>query len=255
MPFLDHLEELRWRIFYSVIALVVCSIIGFVIVFVFDAAPFLIAPVEPYLPDGKLQYLGPADPLFILLQLSILVGIVLSFPVILYQVWSFLSPALEKREKRIIVPSLYFGMLLFIAGAALAYYVALPVSLRFLVGLMTDLLEPAITAGEYISFVVRLLLAFGIVFELPVVVMILSALGLVTPEFLRRKRRHALVVITVLASLLSPGDAVQVTVLLMGPLVVLYEVSILLSKMIYRGKARRSEAPTILPPDDSVEVG
>ncbi len=256
MPFLDHLEELRWRIFKAIIALIISTIVGFLLVYFFNATDILVRPIVPYLTgdDPRLQYLGPADPFFILIRLSFLTGLILAFPIVLYQVWAFLAPALEKRERRILIPSLYFGMLLFGAGVALAYYIALPISLEFFFGLMDDILRPGITASEYISFVTRLLVAFGIVFELPVVIMILSALGLVTPDFLRRKRRHALVIITVVASMLSPGDTIQVTALLMGPLVVLYEVSIVLSRMIYRRKKSAADAPSILPPDESVEV-
>ena len=126
-------------------------------------------------------------------------------------------------------------------------------TIRFLLLFGVEDFAPALTAGFYLSFVVRILLAFGIVFELPIVVMILSVLGLVTPAMLRKYRRHAIVAITILASFLSPGDIITVTLLMMIPLIFLYEVGILLSAMIYR----RKEQPTIDPdpPEDSVSVG
>ena len=254
MPFLDHLEELRWRIFKAVAALVVGTGIGFYLFQRLDLFEVLIGPAAPYLRDGTLQVLSPADPFFFIVKTAILLGVILAFPVIVYQVWAFLSPALEKRERRIIIPSLYGGMFLFAFGVWGAYEFALPVSLQFLAGIESEYLQAAYTANDYLSFVVRLLLAFGLLFELPVVVLILSAFGLVTPRFLRTKRRHALVIITVLASFLSPGDLVMVTVVMMIPLVFLYEVSILLSVLVWRGKDKDNEIKPPGPADSSVEM-
>ncbi|MDT8340437.1 MAG: twin-arginine translocase subunit TatC [Longimicrobiales bacterium] len=254
MPFLEHLEELRWRIFKGSAALVLGALAGFWLIQRFQVLRLLVEPVSPYLPDGRLIYLSPVDPFFFLLKTSVLLGVILAFPVILYQVWAFLSPALEKREKRLVIPALYGGMVLFAGGVWLGYEIALPVSLRFLNGIQIDFLQASLTANDYLGFVIRLLLAFGAIFELPVVVLILSVLGLVTPAFLRAKRRHAIVIITVVASLLSPGDLIMVTVLMMVPLVLLYELGILLSVLVYR----RREAPVLEPdgdpPDGVVEA-
>ncbi|TVR66699.1 MAG: twin-arginine translocase subunit TatC [Gemmatimonadales bacterium] len=252
MPFLDHLEELRWRVLWSLAALVVATGIGFALVHYFGLE-LLIRPVRPFLAGDQLVFFNPATPFFITLKLGLLVGILLAFPIVLYQVWAFFSPALEPREKKIIVPSLYFGLALFTAGVAMAYFWVLPLALRFLMGFQQAFLEPAIEVGEYLGFVVRLLLAFGLVFELPVVIMILSALGLVTPRFLREKRRHAIFLIVVLASLLTPGDIAS-TFLMIAPMIVLYEVSIVISSVIQR---RREEPlrPSSEPPPGTVEAG
>lgn len=254
MPFLDHLEELRWRILWSALALIVGAVVGFVVVQRYGVLELLVAPVRPYLAAGKLLYFSPVDAFFVTLKVGILLGLILTFPIIVYQIWSFLSPALEKREKRVIIPSLYLGLILFAAGVAMAYFIALPVTLRFLVGFQTAFLEASYEINAYMSFVIRLLLAFGIVFELPVVVMILSALGLVTPMMLRKNRRYAIVIITVLACFLSPGDVVVVSILMMMPLMLLYEVSIVLSRMIYRSKEEHSIASQD-PPDGAIQVG
>ncbi|HEX8696529.1 MAG TPA: twin-arginine translocase subunit TatC [Longimicrobium sp.] len=232
MPFLDHLEELRWRILWSLLAVTVCAVVGFFLVTRLDVLGILVAPIEPLLNGTRLKYLSPTEPFFITLKLAILVGLVLASPIVIYQVWAFLSPALLPSEKRVIVPALYMGLVLFAAGVAMAYTVVLPVTLRFTMGFQTESLEQSITIGPYLAVVTRLLLAFGIVFELPVVVLILSALGLVTPQFLASKRRHAIVVITVLASVLTPGDVITVTVMMMVPLVLLYELSIVLSRLV-----------------------
>lgn len=255
MPFLDHLEELRWRIFKAVGALFLSTGIGFFLIYRFNVLEILISPVRSYLPEGgRLNYLSPVTPFFFILKTSLLAGLILAFPIVLYQVWAFLAPALEKRERRVIVPSLYMGLVLFMAGVTMAYQVALPVSLRFLLGLQTEILQPMLTADEYLSFVVRLLMAFGIIFELPVVILILSVLGLVTPTFLRRKRRHAVVIITVVASFLSPGDVVMVTLLMMLPLVFLYEFSILLSALVYRKREEGRLEADEEPPEGAVQM-
>jgi len=263
MPFLDHLEELRWRIFYSLIAIVVGTVVGFALVYYFQVLELLIQPVRRAFdaPDLHLIYLSPADPFFVMLKLSLLVGIILAFPVLVYQTWAFLSPALEPHEKRAIIPALYLGLVLFVAGVAMAYFAALPVTLEFFRALMVEALRPELEINYTLGFITKLLLAFGIVFELPVVIMILTAMGLVTPEFLRSKRRHAAVVMTVLASFITPGDVITLTLMMMAPLILLFELSIILSAGITRRK-RQKEAeeadeaePTIGPPAGAVEAG
>ena len=241
MPFLDHLEELRWRIIWSLLALVVFSGLGFWLVIRFDALNILIAPASPYIGD-RLNYLSMTEPFMITLKLGILLGILGSFPVIAYQVWAFVSPALHKREKRVIVPALYMGLLLFAGGVALAYFYVLPATAKFLTGFQKGALDPMLTADRYIADVTRILVAFGVVFELPVVVLILSSLGLVTSKFLASKRRFAIAGMTVAASLLTPGDTITVTVFMMLPLMLLYEMSIALARLMERRRARAEQA-------------
>lgn len=258
MPFLDHLEELRWRILWALLAVVGGTIVGFVLVYYFGVLELLVEPVRESHGDPNLRliYLSPADPFFVTLKLAIYSGLILSFPIIVYQIWAFLSPALEKREKRAVIPALYLGLVLFLAGVALAYFAALPVTLDFFQNFQAQSLQGQLEINQTLGFVVKLLLAFGAVFELPVVIMALSALGLVTPAFLRSKRRHAIVLITVLASFLTPGDAITLTIMMMLPLVLLYEFGILLSVGIYRGKKKRAaEYDTSLePPPGAVEA-
>ncbi len=253
MPFLDHLEELRWRILWSLLAVIVGSVIGFILVLRFGVLDILINPFYQVMgEEERLIFLSPTEPFFLILRVGILGGVVLVSPIIIYQIWSFLSPALEKHEKRAIIPALYMGVVLFSAGVWMSYAFALPVTLQFLLFFGEGYFDQMLQAGPYLGFVTKLLLAFGILFELPVVIMILSALGLVTPKFLREKRRHAIVIITVLASLLSPGDVVTVTAMMMLPLVLLYEFSILLSVVITRRRQSRDIGGD--PPEGSVEA-
>lgn len=236
MPFLDHLDELRSRLIWSLLAIGVGAVVGFLLVTHFDVLSLLIAPIEPFLNGSKLKYLSPTDPFFITLKLALLVGFLLALPIVVYHIWSFLSPALVPSERRVIVPSLYLGLVLFMLGVAMAYYVVLPITLQFTMGFQTGSLEQSIVVSEYLRVVTRLLLAFGIVFELPIVILVLSVLGVVTPEFLAAKRRHAIVGITILASVITPGDVVAVTILMMIPLLLLYEMSIYLSRLVWRGR-------------------
>ncbi len=258
MPFLDHLEELRWRIIWSLLALGVATAIGFWIVYRYEVLELLIRPVRAAAddPDLRLQYLSPADSFFVTLRLAIYTGIILAFPIVAYHVWAFLSPALEPREKRAIVPSLYLGMVLFVTGMALAYFAALPATLEFFQRFQTGSLEANLEINKTLGFIVKLLLAFGAVFELPIVILVLSVMGLVTPAFLRDKRRHAIVAITLLASFITPGDVIVLTIMMMVPLVLLYELGIFLSALVYRNR-KNAEAEleaSMSPPPGAVEA-
>ena len=242
MPFLDHLEELRWRLIWSLGTVVIFAALGFVVVMKFDVLGILVHPIEPFLHESKLKYLSPMDPFYITLKLGILLGLITAAPVVIYHLWSFLAPALTRTEKRAIMPSLYLGVVLFAAGVAMAYYLVLPATLKFTMSFQVESLEQNIVIGEYMSMVVRLLLAFGIVFEMPVVILALSVLGVVTPELLASKRRYAIAIITIVASVVTPGDVVTITIMMMIPLVALYELSIVLSKVVYRNRLRAAAA-------------
>jgi sec-independent protein translocase protein TatC len=259
MPFLEHLEELRWRIIWSFLALAVGSAIGIIAVLRFEVINILTAPLyaafsslaeaDPELAavlgSGRLVFLDLGGPLFFAIKLGLIVGLVLSSPVVIYQLWTFLAPALEDRERRVIVPCLTLGLLLFAAGVALGYFAALPLTIRFLLAFGAEWFTPSLTTEFYFPLVFRILLTFGLVFELPVVILILSGLGVVTPAMLRAKRKHAIVVMLVGASLLTPGDVLSLTVLLMVPMIVLYEGSIVLSALVRR---ERPEVVGIIAP-------
>jgi len=242
MPFLDHLEELRWRIIWSLAALIIGVVGAFILLQRFDIFKFLEGPILPYLAGNKLKYTHPGDPLSVLITASFSIGIVLALPVIIYQVWAFLAPALYKHEKRVVLPVIFGAILLFVSGVALSFYVVLPLAIGWLMGIAksTDALEPMITYREYFSFAVNMSLAFGLCFELPIVILLLATLGLVTPEFLRRYRRHALVLCVVTGALLSPGDLIWTTMLLAAPLYLLYELSVILTALVYRRRRKRA---------------
>jgi len=237
MPFLDHLEELRRRIIWSLVAFAVSAIIGFILVTQFDVLGLLMEPIEQYLENGKLRVLSPTDPFFLMLQLALTIGMLLAAPIVIQLIWGFVSPALTKRERQAMIPAFYLGLVLFMGGAALAYFLALPITLKFMMGFQVDSLQPDIVAGPYLAFVVKLLLGFGLIFEMPVVIALLAAIGIVNTEMLKARRRHAAVVNVIVASLITPGDVIVLTVFLMIPLILLYELSIKLAGLVERRRA------------------
>ena len=242
MPFLDHLEELRWRIIWSLAALVVGVGVGFFLVLKFHLLVWMQGPMLPYLHGRRLMYTHPGEGFSILIQSAIIVGVVIALPVILYQVWIFLSPALYQKEKRIAVPVILGAMLLFIAGAVLAWYFVLPMTLKFLSAIGDEAFDQMITASDYFGFVSSMVLAMGAVFELPIAILILSAIGLVTPKFLSKYRRHALLASYLAAAIITPGDLFISSVALMVPLYLLYELSIGLSYIVYRRRKAAAAA-------------
>jgi sec-independent protein translocase protein TatC len=242
MPFLDHLEELRWRIVKSLIALFVCLGASFWFSYSFDILPVLVKPIAALLPDGKLNYTNPMAPATILMQISGVLGIVLASPVIGYQLWCFLSPALSLRERKVIVPVLGFAALLFLAGIALAVFVFVPVSIDLMNNIQSSALKPMITAEAYFGFMFFICLAFGAIFEMPIVVLILTALGLVTPAVLGKARRWAAAISLVASMVVTPGDQVVGTLILWLPIYGLYEFSIIVSWFVYRARLKREAA-------------
>lgn len=245
MPFLDHLEELRGRLIWVAASVLLLSVAGFFIVTELDVIGLLKRPITPLVPEGMLLFTSPTEPMTVTLKLSFVVGIILGLPIIIYHSWAFLSPALFEREKKMIVPAVIGGFVLFLLGVAMAYFLVLPLGLRFLLGFQTESLAPIITIGEYLKFATRLILAFGLIFELPLVSLLLSILGLIDADTLRKYRRHAIVGAAVLAAILTPAD-VGTMLMMMAPLVLLYEISILLVAVVARRQVAE-QSPEALP--------
>jgi sec-independent protein translocase protein TatC len=239
MPFLDHLEELRWRIIRSLGALVVGFALALVLVLKFQVIDLLQKPIAPYLNGGHLVYTHPGDPFSIVMTAALIIGIIFALPVILYQLWAFLSPALYQHEKKVVIPVLVGAALLFGAGVCLAYFVVVPLTLNFLMTFQSSSLTAMITASEYFGFVTTLALLFGAVFELPIVIVALSALGIVQARALSRFRKHAVLVIWAVSAIITPGDFLGTTLVLSASLYLLYELSIALAAAIERRRERR----------------
>lgn len=243
MPFLEHLEELRTRLLWSVGALLLCMLVSMIVVFDPDrnVIGFLATPVLPFLQGNKLIYTHPADTATISLKVAFGCGLVLATPVIGYQLWAFLSPALHRHEKKLVVPVLLGATILFASGVIIAWVWMLPLMLKMLFGIQSAALTPMISAGEYFSFMITICLAFGAIAQVPLIILALTALGLVTPRMLSRFRRHAMVASILVSALVTPGDVLSMTILMAGPLYALYEVSIIVSWVTYRLKQRSAK--------------
>jgi len=245
MPFLDHLEELRWRILWSLLAVFVGTLIGWWLLGKVDIIEVLKQPIAPYLPGGRLIFTSPAEPFMLTLKVAFALGCLLASPIVIYQVWAFLAPALYEREKRLIVPALAVGVILFLAGAIACYKWLLPAALKVLIGFSRSDLQPMITIDRYFGMAVPFVVGCGLIAELPLVVTILASLGIVTPQFLGRQRRYAIVIAAFLAAILTPPDAVSMLLMLV-PLLLLYEISIWCAWIASRRRARRVAAATLV---------
>ena len=265
MPFLDHLEELRWRILKSLAAILLgaalCLIYSDEILGVL-AEPYegavssleragpseLVQLIKSWFEketdptrvveertqtvaaERRLQALRPMTWFFVNLQIAIVGGIILGLPIVFYQVWRFVAPGLLEREKQLMLPILALSILCFSVGAMVAYFVVLPLGLRFFLALEPENMTSQWAVDEYIGFVLRLIMGFGAVFEIPVVTLFLSRIGLVTPAYLRRVRRYAIIIIFALAAIFTPPDPVSQLMMAL-PLLLLYEISIWVSKV------------------------
>ncbi|MFQ5823624.1 MAG: twin-arginine translocase subunit TatC [bacterium] len=233
MPFLDHLEELRWRLIKSIVTVIV-----FAIGVYFFSDKILALLVNPYNEAAaqlnksdiqKLIFLTPIGGFMIRIKLSIFSGILMALPVIFYQIWQFVVPGLLEKERNYVPVVVLFSTVCFLVGALFCYFIVLRYGLRFLLSFETADLVAMISINEYLQFVTMLLLVFGLIFELPVLSFFLTKIGILTPAFLSHYRRHGIVVIVIIAALITPPD-VFTQLLLVGPLILLYEISIIVSK-------------------------
>lgn len=259
MPFLDHLEELRHRLFWIAGAILVGVVVSFVILSQkrLDLVGLLAEPIKPYLKNGSLVYTHPGTSFKIILNASLITGLLMATPVIGYQLWGFFSPALHSHEKRIIVPTLFGMVLLFLGGVALSYFIVLPFTLRFFHGFESASLTPMIEATQYFDFAFSMMLAFGVAFELPIAILVLSALGIVEPGTLTRFRRHAIVACVVAAAFITPDASPTTLFALAGPLYFLFELGIVLSYAVTRKRRKRAAQEALAArrataPDDAV---
>jgi sec-independent protein translocase protein TatC len=239
-PLLDHLVELRRRLLWSFAALAVSF--GICLYFARPIFGFL---VQPLLAAGqdRLIYTAVFEAFFVEIKVAFFAALMVSFPIIANQIWRFVAPGLYSKEKRAFLPFLLLTPFLFLAGAALAYYVAMPIALSFLLGYEGNIAgvqqEALPGVGNYLSFVTRFIFGFGVAFLLPVLLMLLERAGLVTRAQLKRGRRYAIVIAFVIAAVLTPPDVVS-QLLLAIPLVLLYEISLIAIWFTERRRARET---------------
>jgi len=224
IPFTDHLEELRERIIKSFIAVA----IGFVVCYGFKEKLFEIIthPLMSVMEKGdQLIFTGLPEAFFTYLKVAFLAGLILAGPVIIYQFWMFVAPGLYKNERRIMVPIVVLSTFFFIGGALFGYFIVFPWGFKFFLSFASESLKALPSMKEYLSFATKLLLAFGLVFELPIVITFLARLGLVTVPFLRANRKYAVLLFFVGAAMITPPDVVT-QIMMAFPLMLLYEISI-----------------------------
>jgi len=239
-PFLAHLDELRKR-------LIVCAIAvgaGFAISYIFSKQlfSFLILPLTKVLPDESTLIFTSLPEMFIAyIKVALIAGIILAVPVIFYELWMFVAPALYRTEKRYVVPFVLFSTVLFVVGSSFGYFIVFPYGFKFFIGFATEDIQALPSVKQYFSFAIRLLLAFGLVFEMPVAVLFLTKIGLITPESMKKYRKFAILGSFVLSAILTPPD-VATQLMMALPIIILYELSILISRGVYRKKQKDSHA-------------
>ncbi|MCG2758311.1 MAG: twin-arginine translocase subunit TatC [Desulfobacteraceae bacterium] len=237
MPFTGHLEELRKR-------LVICFIaigIGFIISYGFKEKIFhylTIPLISAMQADDKLIFTGLPEAFFTYLKVSLLSGLMLSAPVILYQFWMFVAPGLYDKERKLLIPIVLLSSFFFVGGALFGYFVVFPFGFKFFLGFATETIKPLPSMREYLSFSSKLLLAFGLVFELPLIITFLARLGIVTVEFLKKNRKYAILLFFVVATILTPPDVVT-QIMMAFPLMALYEISILGARVFGKKKSQK----------------
>ncbi|MBU2700641.1 sec-independent protein translocase protein TatC [Sporomusaceae bacterium BoRhaA] len=224
MSLVDHLQEFRQRLIKVIIAIVIASSCSYI--FSADIVAWMTQPA------GKLYYMHPAEAFFTYMKVAVVVGFLITLPVTMYQVWAFLLPALKKREKHTATFFMLASVVLFVLGLVFAYFFALPAGVRFMLGFESDNLQPLFSIGDYVSFVLSFLLPFGLIFELPLFILVAAHFGLVSGEFLKAKRKAVLVLAFIVGAILSPTPDILSQTLVAVPLMVLYELSHLIVRYI-----------------------
>jgi sec-independent protein translocase protein TatC len=238
-PFLSHLEELRKR-------LVVCAIavgIGFVVSYIFSERLFnlLVAPLKAVMPEGdQMIFTNLPEMFFAYIKVAFIAGILVAAPLIFYELWMFVAPGLYRNEKKLMAPFVISSTILFVGGSLFGYFIVFPFGFKFFIEFSNESVKALPSVKQYFSFSLKLLFAFGLVFELPVIMFFLSKLGLVTPEFLKKKRKYAILLTFVMAAILTPPDVIT-QCMMAGPLIVLYEIGILVARLARKKKEEREE--------------
>lgn len=228
MSFLDHLEELRWRIIYSLLGIVAGMIVCLIFI------DFLINDIllSPAIKAGiALQNLKPFGQIFLYFEVAMISGFIISIPNFFFQLWKFISPALRKHERKYVLSIVVYSSVCFLLGIAFAYFIMLPMVFDFAAKFGTEAIKNEFAIDEYMSIIISIMLAAGLVFELPMISFFLSKLGILTPAFMKKYRKHSIVAIMILAAFLTPGTDPVSQLVLSIPLVILYEISIYVSKL------------------------
>ena len=233
MGFLDHLEELRWRLVRSLLAIIIGSLISFGNID--RILGILLYPTKMTSQPINLQVLSVQGMFLIKWFISFISGFIIALPYLIYQFWRFIAPGLLANEKKFAIPVVFFGFSSFITGVLFGYIVIVPFSLEFFSGIGNPDVQNNFSIQYYFSFLIWLLLGAGIIFQLPVVSLVLSSIGILTPAFMRHYRRHSIIVILIISSFITPPDPVSMLIMSL-PLTLLYEASIGVSWLVNRNR-------------------
>lgn len=226
MSLIGHLEELRRRIIIMIAAIAIGSI----------GCYFYAAEITGLItaPAGKLYYMNPAEAFFTYLKVSFFAGFLIALPVVMYQLWSFIVPAMTNNERTAGIFLVPASIILFFVGLVFSYYLVLPAGIKFFMGFATENLQPMFSIGQYLSFVVSFLIPFGFIFELPLFILVMARMGIISSTFLAAKRKLVLVMSFVIGAVISPTPDVFSQTMIAVPMILLYEVSLLIVKYILK---------------------
>jgi len=241
----EHLSELRSRLLRALIAIALTT--GVTFFFVDEIFHFLVRPILPYLPEPKkLIVISPLEQVIAYLKIAVMGGIFAASPIILYQVWRFVAPGLYPNEKKMVLPFVFLGTIFFLGGAAFAFWVFLPITFHFLIGVLPGDVIPQFTVERYYSLVTQFLVAFGLVFELPLILSLLSLAGVVTTKVLKRFRKYAIIGAFVVSAIITPTVDPYTQTLMAMPLILFYEIGILFAWFTER-RRQKDAAQQVAP--------
>ena len=234
LTLVEHLTELRKRLIYSVVVLIVAIFASYnfserIVKYIIDIAPGI-----------KFVFIAPAELLLSYVKIAVISGFVVSAPFLVLQIWIFVSPGLKKNEKMTIATSLFVGGIFFIAGVVFAILVVLPIMLQFFMGFQIEEIKEMISFNSYLGFVINTLLSFGIIFELPVIMVILTRFHIISVSFIKKNRKYTILIIFIIAAILTPPDVIT-QILLAIPMILLYEVGILMASLVERKDRKKKD--------------
>ncbi|MBO1265207.1 twin-arginine translocase subunit TatC [Proteiniclasticum sp. SCR006] len=227
LTLVEHLTELRNRIIYMAAVFVAAVLLSY------SFSEILVTDMIGIVPDISFVFISPAELLLSYIKIAVIIGLSVSSPFLIMQIWLFVSPGLEKKERRTMLFSLLFGGVFFILGAVFAYVGVLPLILEFFMGFQVEGIEEMISFSSYLSLIVNTVLSFGLIFELPSIMVIMTRFGIVKVRFLRKNRKYIILVIFVVAAVLTPPDIISQTLLAL-PMILLFELGIFLSRIVER---------------------
>lgn len=234
MPFTSHLVELRKRLIISIAAVA----IGFAVSYNYSNELFIML-ARPLPPNTSFAFTRLIEPFFTYLKVSLLTGIFLASPVLIYEIWAFIAPGLHENEKKWVLPVVFFSTALFMGGVLFGYFLVLPFGYSYFLSFSSDTIKPMLSMDEYFSITTKFLLAFGLVFEMPLLILFLSLLGIVNAKMLSIYRKYAILAIFIIAAILTPTPDVFNQILMAVPMLMLYETGIILARIF--GKTKRND--------------